>query len=136
MPVAEFCETTRGVGVCLDTGNTFPVAEAPLDFVHRVAPHVRHRQLMLDLLSFAVERRPQLTADAVELVATLAAALQEQLAAQRQAGRVPKLAGGASHTMRMDFALLDSKLGVDQAVGQIEETQKLRAPTIDAAPEK
>ena len=31
--LAEFCETTRGVGICLDTGNTFPVAEAPLDFV-------------------------------------------------------------------------------------------------------
>ena len=36
--LAEFCETTRGVGICLDTGNTFPVAEAPLDFVRRVAP--------------------------------------------------------------------------------------------------
>jgi 3-oxoisoapionate decarboxylase len=43
--LAEFCETTRGVGVCLDTGNTFPVAEAPLDFVRRVAPHVRHVHL-------------------------------------------------------------------------------------------
>ncbi len=31
--LVEFCETTRGVGICLDTGNTFPVAEAPLDFV-------------------------------------------------------------------------------------------------------
>jgi 3-oxoisoapionate decarboxylase len=38
--LAEFCETTRGLGVCLDTGNAFPVAEAPLDFVRRVAPHV------------------------------------------------------------------------------------------------
>ena len=28
-----------------DTGNTFPVAEAPLDFVRRVAPHVRHVHL-------------------------------------------------------------------------------------------
>jgi hypothetical protein len=55
---------------------------------------------------------------------------------ERQAGRVPKLAGGASHTMRMDFTLLDAKLWVDQAVSQIEEVQKLRAPTIDAAPEK
>jgi 3-oxoisoapionate decarboxylase len=43
--LAEFCETTRGVGICLDTGNTFPVAEAPLDFVHRVAEHVRHVHL-------------------------------------------------------------------------------------------
>jgi len=43
--LAEFCETTRGVGICLDTGNTFPVAEAPLDFVRRVAPHVGHVHL-------------------------------------------------------------------------------------------
>ena len=43
--LAEFCETTRGLGICLDTGNTFPVAEAPLDFVAHVAPHVRHVHL-------------------------------------------------------------------------------------------
>ena len=43
--LAELCETTRGVGICLDTGNTFPVAEAPLDFVRRVAEHVRHVHL-------------------------------------------------------------------------------------------
>jgi 3-oxoisoapionate decarboxylase len=43
--LAEFCETTRGVGICLDTGNTFPVAEAPLDFTRRVARHVRHVHL-------------------------------------------------------------------------------------------
>ena len=43
--LAEFCETTRGVGICIDTGNTFPVAEAPLDFTRRVAPHVRHVHL-------------------------------------------------------------------------------------------
>ena len=53
--LAEFCETTRGVGICLDTGNTFPVAEAPLDFVRRVgepcAPRASER------LSRAVHRR-------------------------------------------------------------------------------
>jgi sugar phosphate isomerase/epimerase len=43
--LAGFCETTRGVGICLDTGNTFPVAEAPLDFTRRVARHVRHAHL-------------------------------------------------------------------------------------------
>jgi 3-oxoisoapionate decarboxylase len=43
--LVEFCETTRGVGVCLDMGNAFPVAEAPLDFVRRVAPHVGHVHL-------------------------------------------------------------------------------------------
>ena len=40
-----FCEQTRGVGICVDAGNTFPVAEAPLDFYTRVAPHVRHVHL-------------------------------------------------------------------------------------------
>ena len=43
--LAAFCEETRGVGVCLDTGNAFPVAEAPLDFARRVAPYVRHVHL-------------------------------------------------------------------------------------------
>ena len=43
--LVEFCETTPGVGICLDTGNTYPVAEAPLDFVARVAPHVGHVHL-------------------------------------------------------------------------------------------
>ena len=38
-----FCdEAGPNVGVCFDTGNTFPVAEAPLDFARRVAPRVRH----------------------------------------------------------------------------------------------
>ena len=27
-----FCAMTRGVGITFDTGNAFPVAEAPLDF--------------------------------------------------------------------------------------------------------
>jgi 3-oxoisoapionate decarboxylase len=43
--LVEFCEMTRGVGICFDTGNTFPVAEAPLDFARRVARHVRHVHL-------------------------------------------------------------------------------------------
>jgi 3-oxoisoapionate decarboxylase len=43
--LANFCEGARGVGICLDTGNTFPVAEAPLDFTRRVAAHVRHVHL-------------------------------------------------------------------------------------------
>ncbi len=43
--LAEFCETTRGVGICFDTGNTFPVAVAPLDFARRIATHVRHVHL-------------------------------------------------------------------------------------------
>jgi len=43
--LVAFCESTRGVGICFDTGNTFPVAEAPLDFTARIAPHVRHVHL-------------------------------------------------------------------------------------------
>jgi len=43
--LAAFCESTRGVGICLDAGNTFPVAEAPLDFARRVAPYVAHVHL-------------------------------------------------------------------------------------------
>jgi sugar phosphate isomerase/epimerase len=33
------------VRICYDTGNSFPVAEAPLDFTHTVAPYVRHLHL-------------------------------------------------------------------------------------------
>ena len=40
-----FCEENSGVGICVDAGNTFPVAEAPMDFYARVAPHVRHVHL-------------------------------------------------------------------------------------------
>ncbi len=43
--LVSFCGTARGIGVCFDTGNTFPVAEAPLDFTRRVAPYVRHVHL-------------------------------------------------------------------------------------------
>lgn len=43
--LAGFCESTRGVGVTLDMGNAFPVAEEPRAFTRRVAPHVRHLHL-------------------------------------------------------------------------------------------
>jgi sugar phosphate isomerase/epimerase len=43
--LVAFCESTRGIGICVDAGNTFPVVEAPLDFYARVAPHVRHVHL-------------------------------------------------------------------------------------------
>lgn len=44
--LVDFCEAAgRGVGITFDTGNTFPVAEAPLDFTRRVAPYVRHVHL-------------------------------------------------------------------------------------------
>jgi sugar phosphate isomerase/epimerase len=44
--LVAFCrEFGPGVGICFDTGNTFPVAEAPLAFTRRVAPYVRHVHL-------------------------------------------------------------------------------------------
>jgi 3-oxoisoapionate decarboxylase len=43
--LVSFCEEARGVRICFDTGNTFPVAEAPLDFTRRIAPYVAHVHL-------------------------------------------------------------------------------------------
>src|SRR5947209_4628070 len=44
--LVEFCRIAGpAVGICFDTGNTFPVGEAPLDFTRRVAPFVRHVHL-------------------------------------------------------------------------------------------
>lgn len=44
--LVDFCdEFGPSVGICLDTGNAFPVCESPLDFARRVAPHVRHVHL-------------------------------------------------------------------------------------------
>jgi sugar phosphate isomerase/epimerase len=41
-----FCEEAGdNVGITLDTGNAFPVAEAPLSFARNVAPRVRHVHL-------------------------------------------------------------------------------------------
>ena len=43
--LVEFCGMAPGVGITYDTGNSFPVAEAPLDFTRNVAPYVRHLHL-------------------------------------------------------------------------------------------
>ena len=43
--LVEFCGLAPSVGITYDTGNSFPVAEAPLDFTRTVAPHVRHLHL-------------------------------------------------------------------------------------------
>jgi len=44
--LVEFCEFGGpGIGITYDTGNSFPVAEAPLDFTRTVARHVRHVHL-------------------------------------------------------------------------------------------
>jgi sugar phosphate isomerase/epimerase len=79
--LAQFCETTRGVGVCLDTGNTFPVAEAPLDFVRRVAPHVRHVHLKDYRVQF-IEEGYRLVRCAIGDGAVPIAAMLDVLAAQ------------------------------------------------------
>jgi 3-oxoisoapionate decarboxylase len=81
--LADFCETTRGVGICLDTGNAFPVAEAPLDFTRRIAAHVRHVHLK--------DYRVQFTDEGYRLVrcaigdgAVPLAAMLDLLAARRE----------------------------------------------------
>lgn len=44
--LVAFCEEAGpNVGIVFDTGNTFPVAEAPLDFTRIIAPLVRHLHL-------------------------------------------------------------------------------------------
>jgi sugar phosphate isomerase/epimerase len=43
--LVEFCGLAPAVGITFDMGNTFPVAEAPLDFTRAIAPHVRHVHL-------------------------------------------------------------------------------------------
>ena len=44
--LVDFCsEAGPAVGITFDTGNTFPVGEAPLDFARRIAPLVRHVHL-------------------------------------------------------------------------------------------
>ncbi|MEO8241993.1 MAG: TIM barrel protein [bacterium] len=53
--LVAFCEGTRGVGITLDTGNAFPVLEAPLDFTVRAAPHVKHLHLKDYRVQFSTE---------------------------------------------------------------------------------
>ena len=54
--LAGFCdEFGPGVGITLDTGNTFPVGESPLDFTRRVAPYVQHVHLKDYRVQFSPE---------------------------------------------------------------------------------
>ena len=87
--LADFCESARGVGICLDTGNTFPVAEAPLDFTRRVAPHVRHVHLKDYRVQFSDEGY-RLVRCAIGDGAVPIAAMLDILAARR-----PEADGGA-----------------------------------------
>ncbi|MCP4385629.1 MAG: sugar phosphate isomerase/epimerase [Hyphomicrobiales bacterium] len=42
----DFCdEVGPNVGICYDTGNSFPIAEAPIPFTRRIAARVRHVHL-------------------------------------------------------------------------------------------
>jgi 3-oxoisoapionate decarboxylase len=44
--LVSFCqEAGSNVGIVYDTGNSFPVGEAPLDFTRVIAPYVRHVHL-------------------------------------------------------------------------------------------
>ena len=52
---------------------------------------------------------------------------------ERQAGRVPKLAGGASHTMRIDFAIHLGTKAVTSAAERIEALQKMHPAVIEDA---
>jgi sugar phosphate isomerase/epimerase len=58
--VALCKEAGPSVGICYDTGNSFPVAEAPLAFTRVVAPHVRHVHLK--------DYRVQFTDEGIRLV--------------------------------------------------------------------
>jgi 3-oxoisoapionate decarboxylase len=44
--LVDFCDAYGpNIGITFDTGNTFPVGKAPLDFARKIAPHVRHVHL-------------------------------------------------------------------------------------------
>ncbi len=53
--LVEFCGLAPNIGITYDTGNSFPVGEAPLDFTRVVAPHVRH----LHLKDYNVQATPE-----------------------------------------------------------------------------
>ncbi|HEX4298867.1 MAG TPA: TIM barrel protein, partial [Devosia sp.] len=54
--LAGFCkEFGPAVRIAYDTGNSFPVAEAPLDFTRTIAPYVRH----LHLKDYRVQPTPE-----------------------------------------------------------------------------
>lgn len=55
---------------------------------------------------------------------------------ERQAGRVPKLAAGASHTMHLEFTLLERKYWITQALSQIELLQQMQPLVVEKEPQK
>jgi hypothetical protein len=57
-------------------------------------------------------------------------------AIERKAGRVPKLAGDASHTMTVDYAIHVGKDEAQKVAERIKTIQGNRAPMVDEKPEK
>ena len=55
---------------------------------------------------------------------------------ERKAGRVPKLAGGASHAMSLEFSMLTNHAQVAEVAKQIADLQANREPIIDREPMK
>jgi sugar phosphate isomerase/epimerase len=54
--LVAFCEEFGpSIGITYDTGNSFPVAEAPLDFTRVIAKHVRH----IHLKDYNVQQTPE-----------------------------------------------------------------------------
>jgi hypothetical protein len=53
---------------------------------------------------------------------------------ERKMGRVPKLEGGASHTMTIDFGVHVGAASLEPVLNRIDALQKGQAPVIDEAP--
>jgi hypothetical protein len=53
---------------------------------------------------------------------------------ERAAKRVPTLAGGASHTMTMDFTLLQTKASAEAAILRIGEVQSAKVAVVNSKP--
>lgn len=100
--LVEFFESHGpGLGICFDTGNTFPVGEAPLDFARRIAPYVAHVHLK--------DYRVQFTDDGYKLVrcaigdGAVPVAAIEQCLAQHHKSMTAVLEPGALEARHIRF---------------------------------
>jgi hypothetical protein len=95
-------------------------------------------------MSYAVKELPYLTlwkntsADADGYVAGLEPGTNypNNRRVERQAGRVPKLAGGGSHAMTLDIAIHANSAQVEEITRRIAAIQGNREPIIDRQPNK
>jgi hypothetical protein len=55
---------------------------------------------------------------------------------ERQAGRVPKLAAGRSHTMQLEFTLHDRKYWIDQTLSEFRSLQESQPLVVEKEPQK